>query len=186
MASKKSKKQSKSKKQGKKPGVTSTITPNDDRTLRRQLKEVLTWHEAHVDWKSALADLPGEKRGVRPDGLPHSPWELLEHARITQHDILDFCTNPKYKALEWPAGYWPASPAPTDNAAWENSIRSFENEARAMGKLIENPATDLFAKIPHGSGQTILREAVMLADHGSYHLGQFVLVRRLLGAWKET
>lgn len=162
------------------------IAPNHDKALRKQLKEILTWHGAHVDWKSALADLPTVKRGVRPAGLPHSAWELLEHARITQQDILDFCKNPKYKALEWPAGYWPKSSTPPNDSAWENAIRSFEADARTMGKLIENPGTDLFAKIPHGSGQTILREAVLLADHSSYHVGQLVLVRRLLGAWKET
>src|ERR1700677_1063756 len=172
------------KKQGRKRAMPTAT--NHDTAVRRQLKEILSWHGAHVDWKSALANLPADKRGVRPAGLPHSAWELLDHARITQQDILDFCTNPKYKSLEWPAEYWPASPAPPNDSAWENAIRNFEKDTQAMGKLIENPATDLFAKIPHGTGQTILREAVLLADHSSYHLGQFVLVLRLLSSWKET
>jgi hypothetical protein len=171
-------------KSSKKPG--SATLANHDRALRQQLAESLTWDGAHVGWKAALADLPVEKTGVRPEGLPHSAWELLEHARITQRDILDFCATQKYKPLEWPAAYWPKTPAPPDDSAWEKSIRSFETDARAMCKLIENPDTDLFAKIPHGTGQTYLREAVLVTDHNAYHLGQFVLVRRLLGAWKET
>jgi uncharacterized damage-inducible protein DinB len=182
MAAKRKKKQSKK-------AITKRITPkspNYDRALRQQLQEVLTWHGAHLDWKPALADLPVEKRGLRPAGLPHSAWELLEHARIAQHDILDFCVNPKYKSLEWPSGYWPITPAPPDDAAWQQSIRSFENDARAMARLLEDRNTNIFAKIPHGSGQTILREALLLVDHNAYHLGQFVLVRRSLGAWKET
>lgn len=159
---------------------------NQDKSLRRQLKELLTWGDAHADWKTALADLPVEKRGVRPLGSSYSAWELLEHARITQWDILNFCTNPKYESREWPAGYWPKMPAPPDESAWEKSIRAFAADTQAMAKLIEDTRTDLFTKIPQGTGQTILREAVLLADHSAYHLGQFVLVRRLLGAWKET
>ena len=178
----------KAKKRSTKPGKKRIpeATANYDKALRGQLTEILTWEGAHVNWKTALQDLPVEKRGVRPEGFPHSPWELLEHARITQRDILDFCINPKYKAPEWPAGYWPKTPAPPDDSAWDQSIRLFEADTQAMSKLIENPKTDLFAKIPHGTGQTYLREAVLLADHSAYHLGQLVLVRRLLGAWKET
>jgi hypothetical protein len=164
----------------------SATEADHDKALRKQLEEILTWDAAHVDWKTAVADLPVDKRGIRPQGLPHSPWELLEHARITQRDILDFCTNPQYKALEWPAGYWPKTPAPPDDSAWNRSIRALEADTRAMRKLIGNPGTDLFAKIPQGSGQTYLRETVLLTDHHAYHLGQFVLVRRLLSAWKET
>lgn len=178
----------KAKKQPLKKGKKGAAAPaaNHDRGLRQQLTEILTWEGAHVNWRTALTDLPVEKRGLRPEGFPHSPWELLEHARITQRDILDFCINPKYKALEWPAGYWPKTPAPADDSAWDRSVSAFEADTRAMSKLIENPKTDLFAKIPHGTGQTYLREAVLLADHSAYHLGQLVLVRRLLGAWKET
>ena len=169
-------------KKGKKRGAAPAA--NHDRALRQQLTEILTWEGAHVSWKTALQDLPVEKRGVRPEGFPHSPWELLEHARITQRDILDFCINAKYQALEWPAGYWPTSPAAPDDSAWDRSIRALEADTLAMSKLIEDPKTDLFAKIPHGTGQTYLREAVLLADHSAYHLGQLVLVRRLLGGWK--
>jgi uncharacterized damage-inducible protein DinB len=165
---------------------SASKTENHDTALRRQLAETLTWEGAHVGWKSALADLPADKRGEEAPGLPHTPWQLLEHARITQRDILDFCIDPKYKALEWPGGYWPKTSTPPDNSAWEKSVRVLTADTEAMVKLIENPRTDLFAKIPHGEGQTVLREAVLLADHNAYHLGQFVLVLRALGAWKET
>lgn len=161
-------------------------TPNHDKALRKQLADLLSWGDAHVNWIAAVAALPAEKRGEKAAGLPHTAWELLEHARITQRDILDFCTNPKYQALDWPVGYWPKTPAPADDSAWDKAIGELAADTRAMLKLILNPETDLFAKIPHGSGQTFLREVVLLADHSAYHLGQFVLVRRGLGAWKET
>src|SRR5271156_6133849 len=172
MASKRKKKPAKKR--------VSPRTQDHDKALRKQLQELLTWGDAHADWKAAVADLPVEKRGEKAAGLPHTAWQLLEHARLTQRDILDFCINPKYKALDWPAGYWPKTPAPPDDASWswDKTIREFEADSRAMTGLIENPKTDLFAKIPHGSGQTFLREVVLLADHNAYHLGQFVLVRR--------
>lgn len=174
----------KGKKRNKKRSVPKSVS--GEKPLRRQLAEILTWGDAHVDWKKALAAMPVEKRGVRPAGMPHSPWELLEHARIAQQDILDFCTNPKYEAKEWPAGYWPKTATPPDDLAWEKAIGALAKDAQAMAKLVERPGTDLFVKIPHGSGQTILREVLLLADHSAYHLGQFVLVRRMLGAWDET
>src|SRR5271156_3534428 len=136
----------KSKNQGKKRAGPRTA--NHEKPLRRQLKDALAWSDAHVNWKTALSDLPPEKRGVRPQGSPHSPWELLEHARISQHDILDFCRNPKYKAMEWPAGYWPKSPAPPDDSAWDKAVQALAADSHAMAKLIEDPKTDLFAKIP--------------------------------------
>jgi hypothetical protein len=175
-------------KQKKNTGIKKATpkTENHDKALRKQLAELLSWGDAHADWKTAVAGLPAEKRGEKAAGLPHTAWELLEHARITQRDILDFCTNAKYKALDWPAGYWPKTPAPPDDAAWQKTIREFAAGTRAMVKLIENPKTELFAKIPHGSGQTFLREVVLLADHSAYHLGQLVLMRRAIGAWKET
>lgn len=154
-----------------------------DRELREYLAGVLSWGEAHADWKQALAGLEPAHRGVRPVGSPYSAWELLEHARIAQEDIQDFSTNPEYKAREWPAAYWPNSPAPPDGAAWENSVKELAKGTEEMVKLLKDPRTDLFAKIPHGTGQTMLRQALLLADHNAYHLGQFVLVRRLLGAW---
>jgi DinB superfamily len=158
----------------------------NDIELRGYLAKVLTWGEAHADWKKALAGLEPVHRGVRPAGSPYSAWELLEHARISQQDILDFSTNPEYRAREWPASYWPNSPAPPDDAAWEKSAKEFAKGAEEMAKLLNDPRTDLFAKIPHGTGQTMLRQALLLADHNAYHLGQFVLVRRLLGTWDHS
>ncbi len=156
-----------------------------EKQLREHLAKVLTWGEAHADWKQALAGLDPAQRGVRPAGSPYSAGELLEHARIAQEDIVDFATNSRYVEREWPAAYWPKSPAPPDGAAWDNSVAEFAKDTQAAVKLIEDPHTDLFAKIKHGTGQTILRQALLLADHNAYHLGQLVLVRRLLGAWEK-
>jgi hypothetical protein len=158
----------------------------NEKLLRNQLRKFMNWHEAHVDWKSALAGIAPAHRGVRPAGSPHSLWELLEHARIAQHDILEFCKNPKYVSPEWPSGYWPASTEPPNAAAWNKCVKTFLKDMEAMGKLATNPKTDLFAPITHGSGQTILRELLLAADHNYYHLGQFVLVRKLLGDWPEN
>lgn len=167
------------------PQARSSSGANENE-LREYLAKLLSWGEAHADWKKALAGLDPAHRGVRPAGSPYSAWELLEHARISQEDILDFSTNPKYAAREWPASYWPNSPAPPDDAAWDKSVKEFAKGTEEMAKLVKNPRTDLFAKIPHGTGQTMLRQALLLADHNAYHLGQFVLVRRLLGAWDQS
>jgi DinB superfamily len=158
----------------------------NDKALREHLAKVLIWGEAHADWKQALEGLDPSQRGIRPAGSPYSAWELLEHARISQQDILDFSTNPHYVQRDWPAEYWPKTVAPPDNAMWERSVKEFAKDTQAMIELIEDPRTDLFAKIAHGTGQTILRQALLLADHNAYHLGQFVLVRRLLGTWGKS
>jgi hypothetical protein len=171
------------KKQSPKAGSSSGAT---DKELREHLAKVLTWGEAHTDWKQALAGLNAAHRCVRPAGSPYSAWELLEHARIAQADIVDFATNPKYRAREWPASYWPNSPAPPDDAAWEKSVKEFAKGTEEMVKLLKDSRTDLFAKVPHGTGQTMLRQALLLADHNAYHLGQLVLVRRLLGTWARS
>ena len=128
--------------------------------------------------------MPAALRGKRPHGAEHSPWEILEHMRIAQWDILEFSRDPRHQSPEWPGGYWPGSPAPPDEKAWDKSVRAFRRDLKAMCDLVANPSTDLYARIPHGDGQTILREALLAADHNAYHLGEMVLVRRLLGAWK--
>jgi DinB superfamily len=168
------------------PKNHSSSGADSDKALREHLAKVLTWGEAHANWKQALEGLDPRQRGIRPAGSPYSAWELLEHGRIAQEDILDFSTNPHYLQRDWPAGYWPKTVAPPDDAAWENSVKEFAKDTQAMVKLIEDPRTDLFAKIPHGTGQTVLRQALLLADHNAYHLGQFVLVRRLLGTWDKS
>ena len=127
---------------------------------------------------------PSRLRGVKPPGVPHTAWQLLEHMRIAQSDILEFSRDAKHKSPPWPEGYWPKTEAPPNAASWNNSLRSFRADLKAMAKLVADKKTDLFAKIPHGTGQTILREALLVADHNSYHLGQMVLLRRLLGTWK--
>ncbi len=155
----------------------------NDWALREQLGKVLNWREAHADWKQALAGLDTAHRGVRPQGSPHSAWDLLEHVRLAQRDILDFTLDPKHISPDWPSGYWPKSLAPADDAEWEKSVGEFFRDLKEMEKLMNNQRTDLFARLPHGTGQTYLRQVLLLIDHNSYHLGQLVLVRRLLSAW---
>jgi hypothetical protein len=156
-----------------------------EKLLREHLTNLLSGRGAHLDWKAAFAGIPPKLRGVRPNGMRHSVWELLEHLRIAQWDILEFSRDPKHVSPEWPAGYWPESPEPPNAKTWEKSLKLFARDLVAMKKLVANPKTDLFARIPHGTGQTILREALLVADHNAYHLGQVVFLRRLLGAWKS-
>ncbi len=155
----------------------------NDQALRQHVVKLLDWRDAHIGFDQVIADWPDELRAAKPAGAPHSAWQLLEHFRIAQWDILDFCRNPKYKELDFPAGDWPAGDAPPTDDAWKESLRAFRADLAALQKLVANPATDLFAPIPHGQGQTILREALLVADHNAYHLGQLLLLRRLLGAW---
>ncbi len=156
-----------------------------NRPLRQHLLDLLRGGNAHLNFEEALAGLPPNLRGTKPPGLPYSPWQLLEHMRIAQWDILEFSRNPKHVSPEFPAGYWPESDAPPEDTAWQKSTRQFRDDLKAMQDLVEDPATDLFAPIPHGEGQTVLREALLVADHNSYHLGELVVVRRLLGAWES-
>jgi hypothetical protein len=147
------------------------MTTDQTTALREHLLYLLRGGGAHLDFDRAVAGLPPELRGVRPAGLPHSAWRLLEHLRIAQWDILRFCIDGRHVSPRFPDGYWPEGDAPPDEAAWDRSVA--------------DPASDLFAAIPHGDGQTILREALLVGDHNAYHLGQLVVVRRLLGAWPE-
>ena len=156
----------------------------NDNVLRQHLVSLLKASEAHANFDAAIKDLPAKVRGKRPKGAQHSPWELLEHLRIAQWDILEFSRDPDHKSPEFPGGYWPSTPAPPDPGAWDKSVESFRHDLEALCALVTNPSTDLFTKIPHGDGQTILREALLAADHNAYHLGEMVLLRRLLGAWR--
>jgi uncharacterized damage-inducible protein DinB len=151
--------------------------------LRDHLSRVLAWEDAHGTFEAAVEGIPPSHRGRVPQGLPYSPWQLLEHLRITQHDILDFCRNPDYAEMRWPDDYWPKSPAPPSDSAWEESVGRFTEDRAAMQALAADRSVDLFAPIPHGSGQTYLREILLVADHTSYHVGQLIVVRRLLGIW---
>ena len=158
----------------------------DDKALREQLVKLLEGGEAHADLQHAFSELPEAQRGVKPAGAPHSAWQLLEHFRIAQWDILEFSRNPKHVSPQFPDGYWPASEAPPTADAWDKSVARVEQNLAEMKKLVSNSKTDLFVPIAHGNGQTILREALLLADHNAYHLGQVVLLRRLLGAWATS
>jgi hypothetical protein len=156
----------------------------NDTELRRHVVNLLKGGDAHADFDAAVKDLPAKVRGKRPEGAEHSPWEVLEHLRIAQWDILEFSRNPKHKSPEFPKGYWPPAAAPPDEKAWDKSAESFRKDLQALCGVVENESTDLFAKIPHGDGQTILRQALLAADHNAYHLGEMLLLRRMLGAWK--
>jgi hypothetical protein len=160
--------------------------PTDtNKALRKQLVSMLKGGEAHAKFEDVISDLPAKLRGTKPDGFSHSPWMLLEHLRITQWDILEFSRNAKHKSPKWPDEYWPKTVAPPSAPAWDKSVTTFKQDAQAMQDLIASSSTDLFQKIPWGDGQTILREALLLADHNAYHIAQLVDVRRLLRAWKE-
>lgn len=174
------------KKAGKaKTSAKKETTTNLDQALRQHLLELLGGGGAHAKFDDVVKDFPAELHGKKPGGLPHSAWMLLEHLRIAQHDILEFSRNPEHVSPPWPAGYWPTTEeAPPNAAAWNKSIRQFREDLRAVQDLVGDPKTDLAAKIPWGDGQTILREALLVADHNAYHLAQLVDVRRLLGAWK--
>ncbi|MBM3817667.1 MAG: DinB family protein [Acidimicrobiia bacterium] len=151
--------------------------------FRSQLAKALDWGEAHVDFDAALKNIPADARGAVPPGGQYSIWQLLEHMRIAVHDILDFSRNANYREMKWPDDYWPKSPEPPSAAAWEESIAAFKRERDEMKQLVMDPSLDLFATIPHGTGQTVAREAFLIVDHNAYHLGQIVAVRRQLGIW---
>jgi hypothetical protein len=153
--------------------------------LRDHLLYLLRGGGAHLDFEKAIANLPAALRGAKPAGQPHTPWRLVEHMRIAQWDILRFSIDPHHVSPAFPEGYWPAGDEPPDESAWDRSVASFRTDLRAMQELVADLTSDLFTPFPHGQGQTLLREALLVADHNAYHLGQLVLVRRLLGAWPE-
>jgi len=158
---------------------------NHDQALRQHLLELLSGGDAHATFDGVVPGIPAELRGVKPEGLPHSAWMLLEHMRIAQWDILEFSRNSKHVSPDWPKGHWPTTEAPPDSAAWNKSVQQFRKDLKSMQDLVANPKTDVYARIPWGDGQTILREALLVADHNAYHLGQVLDVRRLLRAWPE-
>ena len=156
-----------------------------DKALRQHVLELLRGGGAHAKFEEIVAGVPPEVLGRKPAGLPHSLWMLLEHLRIAQWDILEFCRNPKHVSPKWPEGYWPETEAPPSASAWNTSVKKVKQDSKAMQELVEDPKTDLLANIPWGDGQTVLREALLVADHNAYHLGQMLDARRLLGAWPE-
>jgi hypothetical protein len=148
--------------------------------VRQHITNLLTKAEAHISLREALKDFPTKLRGSKPEGGPHTPWQLLEHIRIAQWDILEFCRSARHKSPKWPDEYWPKTEAPPSATAWGNSVKQVLADLKAIHKVIADPKRDLIGKIPHGDGQTLLREALLVADHNAYHLGQLVMVRRIL------
>jgi uncharacterized damage-inducible protein DinB len=155
-----------------------------EEAIRQQVGRLLAWEDAHVGFDTVVDGIPAALRGRKPDGLPYTPWQLLEHLRRTQRDILEFCRNSDYKELDWPADYWPTESEPPTPGAWDESVTQFRQDRTALQQLAVDPDIDLTATIPHGSGQTYLRELLLVADHSAYHIGELLVVRRLLGAWK--
>jgi hypothetical protein len=162
------------------------MDPNEPQLnfLRAELDRLLGGHGAHADFDAAVADFPEHLRTAKPEGAPHNAWELLEHLRLAQWDMVEFCGNPKHVSPEWPEGYWPRNSAPVTAAQWDQSVKAFRSGLAQMRKLVANPESDLFTPFAHGEGQTLLREALQLADHNAYHVGELVFLRRQLGAWK--
>jgi hypothetical protein len=158
---------------------------NSDSPLRQQLLTYFQGGHAHAGFDKAVADLPAELRGGKPAGQPHTPWRLVEHMRLAQWDILEIVRHPHHKSPAWPDGYWPAGDAPPDSRAWEEAVAAFHTDLSAFEAILADPANDLLAPIPHGTGQTLFREALLVIDHTGYHVAQLILLRRLLGAWEE-
>ena len=174
------------KKKTKRAAKKKSNAGNQDQELREHLVALLKGGQAHVHFMDAIEGFPEAKRGAFAEGLRHTGWQLLEHARIAQWDILEFCRSAKHVSPGFPEGYWPKTPVPPDEAAWAKSVQGFQRDLQEMIKLVKSPKTDLCTAIPHGDGQTVLREALLLADHNAYHLGQLVDLRRALGAWPES
>ncbi|HEX4612834.1 MAG TPA: DinB family protein [Urbifossiella sp.] len=155
------------------------------KSLRDHVLDLLRGGSAHLSFDKAVEGVPPHLRGAKVEPVPHTPWRLLEHLRIAQWDILQFTTDPKHTSPAWPEGYWPDGDAPPDDAAWDRTVAAYRTDSKAVQALVADPNTDLFARVPGGDGQTVLREAFLVADHAAYHLGQLVVVRRLLGCWPE-
>ena len=148
--------------------------------LRQQLVDAIRGHQAHIDFDSAIKDFPAKLQGIKPPGAPHTAWQLLEHMRIAQNDILEFSRNPVHKSPKWPEGYWPETEVPPKAEAWSKSVGAFQEDTEEMIKLVKDPQNDLFQPFAHGDGQTLLREALLVASHNSYHLGQLMYLKKIL------
>ena len=156
-----------------------------DTMLRQQLVEFLDGKGAHASTLESLKKIPASRYASKPKGSPHNAWQLLEHIRFTLHDLIDFCTNAKYETPNWPSDYWPKADAPADSHAWEDSVDRLRRDIQKFQALVRDPQTDLYQEIPWGDGQTILHEALLAIDHTSYHIGQFVMLRKQLDAWTD-
>src|SRR3954470_8550561 len=156
------------------------MSTNESSALRKMIVDAMSGHHSHIDFDAVVEDFPTELRGLKPCGASHSAWQLLEHLRIAQSDILEFSRNPKHKSPKWPEGYWPEVQAPPNPEAWTESVAAFKRDGKELAALVNNPTSDLFHALPHGEGQTLLREALLVASHNSYHLGQLVFLKKIL------
>jgi hypothetical protein len=156
------------------------VAPGENAILRKQLIDAIRGHQAHIEFVAAVKDFPANLQGKKPAGAPHSAWQLLEHLRIAQSDILEFSRNPQHVSPNWPEGYWPSSETPPNARAWAESVAAFERDRKEFMALVQDPKFDLFQRFPHGEGQNLLREALLVASHNSYHLGQLVFLKKML------
>lgn len=163
------------------------MQPTDARPLdplRQQLLSLLDWEDAHASFDSAVEGIPPDRYDAGHPDLPYTLWQLLEHVRRAQHDILKFCTAPEYVQPEWPADYWPEEPAPPSPMEWADSVAAFRSDRDRLKRLIRDDRIGLYEPVPHGQGQTFLREILLVADHTAYHVGQMIALRRLTGLWE--
>ena len=158
---------------------------DSDKTVRSHLSSLLEGGNAHIKFEDVVKDFPISEINSNFPNVPYSPWGLVEHMRIAQWDILDFIRNPNYKEMEWPKDYWPAKGKKATKKDWETSIAIFKKDSKELQDMVNNSKTDLYSKIPHGTGQTLFREVLLVADHNAYHLGEFVLLKRAMGLWTE-
>jgi hypothetical protein len=156
-----------------------------DKALRVQIKALLQGGNAHMSFDDAVANFPMEYINTNPPNVPYTPWQLLEHLRITQWDILEFIRNPKHVSPDWPKGYWPAQDAQADPVAWTKTIAAFCDDLESLVQLANDTSVDLYTPLPHGSGQNVLREFLLVADHNAYHLGEFAILRQVMGTWRD-
>jgi hypothetical protein len=154
-----------------------------DKKLRRQIIDMLNGEDAHVSLDNALKGIHEKLLGLKPERIPYSIWQLTEHIRITQWDIVEFSSNPKHISPPWPTGYWPKRETPLDNTEWNESLEKIKADRKKMAALISDPGNDLYKPFNHGKGQTLLREALLILDHTSYHTGEIIVIRRLLNTW---
>ncbi len=154
--------------------------------LRKQLLSLLRGGNAHMPYDAAVADFPMQAINQRPPHVSYTPWHLLEHLRLTQWDILDFIRNPHYVSRNWPDDYWPARDAQTDEAGWRATIAGFQTDLKSLDSLVTNPSTGLTAELPHAPGYTILREILTVTDHNAYHIGEFAILRQIMGTWPSS
>ncbi len=154
-----------------------------DDVLRNQLLALLRGGNAHMSLDEAVADFPPEAMNRLPPNVPYTPWHLLEHLRRAQKDILDFICDPRYVSPPWPEGYWPAKGEQADEAQWHQTIAQFQSDLASLIKLVEDPQTSLTADLPHAPGYTVLREILTVSDHNAYHIGEFAILRQVMGTW---